>query len=65
MREIRHRIGQAEDAIDAVHGSLAGAPELNHEWRDEFRTDLTVMHAKLDAIADELTAPAQQRILPG
>jgi hypothetical protein len=51
-------MGQAEDAIDAVHGSVAQAPELSHEWRDEFRTDLIVMHAKLDAIAGALTAPS-------
>ena len=52
-------MGRAEDAIDAVHGSLAHAPELSHEWRDEFRTDLIVMHAKLDAIAGELSAQAR------
>jgi hypothetical protein len=34
MREIRHRMGQAEDAIDAVHGSLAHSPELDEGWRD-------------------------------
>jgi hypothetical protein len=58
MREIRHRMGQAEDAIDAVHSSLAHAPGLAAEWRQEFSTDLVVMRAKLDAIACALTGPA-------
>jgi hypothetical protein len=57
MREIRHRMGQAEDAIDAVHGSIAHAPDLDSEWRDEFRTDLVVMRAKLEAIACVLAEP--------
>ena len=51
-------MGQAEDAIDAVHGSLAHAPELDSEWRDEFCTDLVVMRTKLQAIASVLTEPA-------
>lgn len=58
MREIRHRMGQAEDAIDAVHGSLAHAPELDSEWRDEFCTDLVVMRTKLQAIEGVLTEAA-------
>jgi hypothetical protein len=58
MREIRYRMGQAEDAIDAVHGSLAHEPELDSEWRDEFCTDLVVMRTKLQAIAGVLTEPA-------
>lgn len=58
MREIRYRMGKAEDAIDAGHGSLAHAPQLDGEWRDEFCADLVVMRAKLDAIAGVLTEPA-------
>ena len=51
-------MGQAEDAIDAVHGSLAHTPELDSEWRDEFCTDLVVMRTKLQAIAGVLTDTA-------
>jgi hypothetical protein len=54
MREIRHRMGEAEDAIDAVHGSLSHTPALGSEWRDEFCTDLVVMRTKLEAIAGVL-----------
>jgi hypothetical protein len=50
-------MGQAEDAIDAVHGSLAHVRGFAAEWRQEFSTDLAVMRAKLDAIAGALTAP--------
>jgi hypothetical protein len=57
MREIRHRMGQAEDAIDAVHGSLAHAAELDGQWLDEFCTDLVVMRTKLDVIAGVLAEP--------
>ncbi len=51
MRQIRHRMGLAEDAIDAVHGSLARSPVVGEGWRDEFCTDLVVIRAKLAAIA--------------
>jgi hypothetical protein len=55
MREIRHRMGRVEDAIDAVHGSLAYSPELDEQWRDEFCTDLVVIRTKLEAIACALS----------
>ncbi len=58
MGRLRRSLGQAEDAIDAVHGSLAPSPALNDEWRDEFCTDLVVMRAKLEAIACVLAEPA-------